>query len=160
MAWLEGGCYSTDMDQFFATTDAEITSAMREAARDASHPGYIHADRIINRRHFRVLHEGLLSDIIASGGVMKARQIAEAATSQVGADKIRYDSYPPKDSTIDFPIRERDGTVVSALSKSQVLKNIPSAAFDYVFSEKELLPKAKAWYNKNKDDLLALRSCK
>ncbi|MBE9582185.1 MAG: HD domain-containing protein [Proteobacteria bacterium] len=155
--WLEGGCYPTDTEQFFAFTDAEIISAMRQAAKDAQQPGHIHAERIINRNHFRRLYEGMLSDIVAFGGTMKARQIATAASNEFGGDKIRFDSYPPKDSTLDFPVLERDKSVVSAHSKSQVLKQIPVAAFDYVFVDKEILPKAEKWYENNKDELLVER---
>ena len=155
--WLEGGCYPTDTEQFFAFTDAEIISAMRQAAENAQHAGHIHAERIINRNHFRLLYEGMSNDIVASGGTMKARQIATAASNEFGEDKIRLDSYPPKDSPLDFPVLERDKSVVSAHSKSQVLKHIPVAAFDYVFVEKDILPMARKWYEKNKGELLAAK---
>ena len=155
-AWLNSGHYPTDPEQFLAFTDSEIISAMRQAAKNADSPGHVHASRIINRNHFRVLYEGSLSDIIASGGAMKAKQIAEAAKAQFGSDKVRHDAYTPKDSTIDFPVRERGGSIVSAHSISQVLKKIPDAVFDYVFVEKEILSDAGAWYKENKDSLLAI----
>jgi hypothetical protein len=153
--WLSGGCYPNDTEQFFAYTDAEITSAMRQAAKDTQIAGHVHAKRIIDRNHFRVLHEGTLSDMLASGGAMKAKHIAAAAAKEFGADKIRFDSSLPKDSTIDFPVRERDGSIVSAHSKSQVLKKIPAAAFEYIFVEKEILPKVSEWYKNNKTMLMA-----
>jgi HD superfamily phosphohydrolase len=155
--YLEGGRYPTDIEEFFTYTDAEIVSAMRRAAKDTQQPGHVHAQRIINRNHFRVLHEGSLIDMAASGGTMKAKQIAQAASDKFGMDKIRYDSYPPKDSTIDFSVRERDEKIVSAHSRSQVLKKIPAAASDYVFVDKKILPQAKKWYEDNKSDLLAIR---
>jgi uncharacterized protein len=130
---------------------------MRQAAKDPQKPGHIHAARIINRNHFRRLHEGMLNDIIPPGGAMSAKHIAEAASKEFGADRIRFDSYPPKDSTLDFPVIERNKTVVSARSKSQVLKQIPVATFDYVFVDKEILLKAQEWYEKNKSALLAAR---
>jgi uncharacterized protein len=155
-AWLKDGRYPTDTEYFLTFTDAEIISAMHQAAKNTAQPGHVHAKRIINRNHFRVLHEGSLSDIIASGGEMKAKQIAEKAAAQFGADKLRYDVYAPKDNTIDFPVRERNGSVVSAHSISQVLKKIPAAIFDYVFVEKDILPEAGAWYKENKDGLLTI----
>jgi len=54
-------------------------------------------------------------------------------------------------------VLERDKSVVSAHSKSQVLKQIPVAAFDFVFVDKDILPEAKTWYEDNKSDLLAKR---
>lgn len=155
--WLESGHYPTDTEQFFAFTDAEITSAIRQAAKGAQYPGHIHAERIINRNHFRLFYEGMSSGIIASGGAMKAKQIGAAASDKFGADKIRCDAYPPKDSTLDFPVLERDKSVVSAHSRSQVLKQIPVPAFDYVFVDKKVLPAAEKWYEKNKGDLLTER---
>ena len=154
--WLEGGCYPIETKHFFEYTDAEIISAMRKATRDDQHPGHIHAKRIVDRNHFRVLHEGLLSDIIASGGMMKGKVIAEAAAKQFGAELVRYDAYPPKHSRIDFPVLERDGTVVSSHAKSQALSKIPGAAFDYIFVDKAILPEAAEWYKKNKDKLMAI----
>ncbi len=153
--WLSGGCYPNDVERFSAFTDAEITSAMRQAAKDNRVAGHVHAKRIIDRNHFRVLHEGTLSDILASGGAMKTKHIAAAAAKEFGADKIRFDSSLPKDSAIDFPVRERDGSIVSAHSKSQVLKKIPAAAFEYIFVEKEILPEVSEWYQKNKTMLMA-----
>jgi uncharacterized protein len=154
--WLEGGCYPTETERFFEFTDAEIVSAMRKAARDAGHPGHIHAKRIIERDHFHVLHEGLLSDIIASGGVMKGKQIADAAASQFGPENVRYDAYTPKHGRIEFPVRERDGSVVSSLAKSQALSNIPGAAFEYIFVDKAILNEAAEWYQSNKDELMVV----
>jgi HD superfamily phosphohydrolase len=154
--WLEGGCYPTDTEQFFRFTDAEIVTAMRVAAMEGNLPGHIHAERIINRNHFRVLYEGSLNDIIASGGMMKAKHLAEAASKEFGADKIRFDSYPPKDNTIDFPVRERDNSIVSAHSLSQVLKQIPMVTADCVFVDKDIKPMAEAWYEKSKNELPAM----
>ncbi|WP_155310920.1 HD domain-containing protein [Desulfosarcina ovata] len=154
--WLEGGCYPTDTDLFSKFTDAEITSAMRKAASEPGHPGHDHAKRIINRGHFHVLYEGLLNDIIASGGIMRGKQIAEAAADKFGSENVRYDAYTPKHSRIEFPVRERDGSVVSSLAKSQALSKIPDAAFDYIFVEKAILSEAADWYQSNKDELAAV----
>lgn len=154
--YLDQGCYPTEMEGFFAYTDAEIITAMRQAAKDQSLPGHSHAKRIINRNHFRVLYEGSLNEIIAAGGTMKAKIIAEAAAKQFGADKIRSDTCPPKDSTIDFPVRERDETVVSARSRSQVLKQIPVVTADCVFVDKAIKADVDAWYENNKNSLIAL----
>lgn len=155
--WLEGGCFPTDSEQFLAVTDAEITSAMRQATQSSQYPGHIHAVRIIKRNHFRLLYGGMLSDLAASGGVIKAKQIASAASNEFGEDKIRSDSYPPKGSTLDFPVLERDKSVVSAQSKSQVLNQTPAVTFDYVFVDKEILVQAQKWYKKNKDELLVIK---
>jgi uncharacterized protein len=156
MEWLQGGRYPTETERFFEYTDAEIISAMRKAARDTKNLGHIHAKRIIGRNHFRVLHEGRLSDIIASGGVMKGKQIAVAAEAKFGSENVRYDAYPPKHSRIEFPVLERDGSVVSSHAKSQVLSKIPGAAFDYIFVDKGILPDAAEWYKRNKDALMVV----
>jgi HD superfamily phosphohydrolase len=156
MEWLDNGCYPTATEAFFKFTDAEIITAMRRAAKDQKLPGHSHAKRIINRNHFRVFYQGSLNDIIASGGTMKAKHIAKVASEQFGNDKIRFDVYRPKDSTIDFPVRERDEkTIVSARSQSQVLKQIPVVTADSVYVDKAFKEKAEEWYEKNKKDLMA-----
>lgn len=156
LGWLQDGHYPTETDQFCSHTDVEVIFAMRQAVRNTGSPIRIHAERIINRNHFRVLPEGSSNDFAAFGGTMKAQKIAEAAAREFGEDNIRFDSYPPKGSTVDFPVRERDGTIVSAQSKSQVLQRTLASAVDYVFVDKEILPKVKVWYEANKKDLLTV----
>ncbi|BBO89778.1 hypothetical protein DSCOOX_29580 [Desulfosarcina ovata subsp. ovata] len=87
---------------------------------------------------------------------MRGKQIAEAAADKFGSENVRYDAYTPKHSRIEFPVRERDGSVVSSLAKSQALSKIPDAAFDYIFVEKAILSEAADWYQSNKDELAAV----
>lgn len=155
--WLKNGCYPTETGVFSEYTDAEIISAMRQAARNPKLPGHSHAERIIDRNHFRVLYRGSLNDIVTAGGTMMAKHIAKAASEKFGADKIRFDAYLPKDSTIDFPVLERDDkTTVSARSQSQVLNQIPVVIADTVFVDKAIKTEAEAWFEKNKKELTAL----
>ena len=156
--FLDGGCYPTDIDRFFDYTDSEIITALRKAAKNGQSAGHIHAERIINRNHFRVLYRGTLNDIFESGGVTIAKPIAEEASKKFGEDKIRFDSYLPKDSTIDFPILKRDNTIVSAHSRSQVLKQIPVVMADSVYVDKDIISAASKWYKTKKADLIA--ACK
>ena len=152
--WLNEGCYPTDLDQFLSITDSEVTSALRLACDDPLQPGYEHAKRIIHRKHFKVLYEGLLRDIEASQGASVAEIIATAAESEFGKGRVKFDSNPPRGGTADFPVLERDGAVVSSLSKSQVLRQLPAAAFDYVFIDPELVDAGKKWFQANKPSLL------
>jgi hypothetical protein len=54
----------------------------------------------------------------------------------------------------DFPVLQSDGNTVWASSISTVVKNLPPIVFEYVFVAPEIRDKAKAWIEKNKDDIL------
>ena len=49
---------------------------------------------------------------------------------------------------------ERDGRVVSAQAKSDVLSSIPGASFDYVFIQAGLLAQAKKWLESSRTKVL------
>ncbi|MDE0307024.1 MAG: hypothetical protein OXI87_19410 [Albidovulum sp.] len=60
---LDGGSFSTQIEDHLRLTDNEVTAALLEAARRADKPGHLHADRIVSRNHFRPLYERNPNDI-------------------------------------------------------------------------------------------------
>jgi HD superfamily phosphohydrolase len=152
--WLPNGKFPEAIDAFLATSDVEVTCALRRACLDKDFPGHRDADRIIHRKHFKLLYEAIPSDVSKYTGIAVAEAIARAAKDEFGPEHIRYDAYVPKGRIADFPVEERDKQIVSSLAKSQVLQRLPAATFEYVFVEPDIFAKAEKWRDTNKHRIL------
>ncbi|HPA15353.1 MAG TPA: HD domain-containing protein [Desulfobacterales bacterium] len=151
--WLGETKYPTDIDAFLKLTDNEITSDLRDACLDAERPGHIHADRIINRKHFKLLYTRNPTDFKINSDA--ANLVKEAAVKEYGEDKVRLDGYSKKGGITDFPVLSDDGkTVLSALQESQVLAKIPSVVVNYVFVDPNIRDEALRWFNKGKAQII------
>jgi len=151
--WLPGGRFQTDLNRHLQTTDNEVMAAILDAARDPRRTGHEHARRIVSHEHFRVLYarnpEDLAKNIEAGEAVYKS------AKDQFGAEHVRHDKSPGEGGASDFPVRLKDGRVVSSLSVSDVLGKIPAAAFECVFVSREREADAKKWLQKNREKILS-----
>lgn len=154
--WLPGGRFSTDVEELLRMTDNEVTAAFRLAALDADAPGHDAARRILQRDHFRVLYEWNPDDVRVNPEAGCA--IAEAASEKFGADWVRHDPVPPKDTSLDFPVRMRDDRVVSALALSRNIAHIPPAAVDYVFVAPTIRRRANDWLTKKRQEIITPKS--
>ena len=137
--WLPGGRFPTDVAGHIALTDAEVTVAMRAAARDSGAPGHGPARRIIDRDHFRVVYQRLPAD-----GSFEVNALYEAALARYGEPNIRYGGSPRRGDA-DFPVRNRDGSVVPVVSLSPVLAELPVSSNEYVFAAPELRDDVERW---------------
>ena len=54
--WLPNGKFSVDPREHLSLTDNEVTAAIRDAANHPEKVGHIHARRIIDRQHFKLLY--------------------------------------------------------------------------------------------------------
>ena len=61
--WLDGGKFSTDLEEHLRLTDNEVTSAIMESSRSAHASGRLHAQRIVGRAHYKLLYERNPSDL-------------------------------------------------------------------------------------------------
>ena len=148
-SWLPTGYFPTDVKEHLKLTDNEITSAMSEAIEKSS-LGYDHARRIIQRQHFKLLYQRNPDDFIEA-----ARKIYNAACIEFDEGNLRKDSIPKKDSPEPyFPVLIHDGRIISSLSLSQALRNIPNVIVDYVFVEPTLRDKAEKWLNENREKIV------
>jgi len=148
------GKFSTEADEFLLFTDVEITSALRRAASDTSQPGNKHAERIIKRKHFKVVYERNSDDIKKNVGVPVASLLKEPIEKEFGKENVRIDIYPAKGGILDFPVQDRSGKIVSSLSVSQVLNRLPDVAVDYIFVDSDIKEDAKKWMDVNKDNII------
>lgn len=146
--WLTGGKFSIDLGSHLSMTDNEVTSALRSAAYDSSAPGHDPARRIICREHFRVMYERNPADVQVNAD--SASAIFHAAEKHFGSECVRVDKYRQKGGPYDFPVLRRDGSSVSSLDLSEILKKIPVFATDYVFIDREKLTEAEKWLETNR----------
>lgn len=151
-AWLKGGIFSTDLKHHLAMTDNEVTAALLDVAFDDKKAGHAHARRITRREHFKLIYERNPNDIEVNPEAGNA--VFVALKSQFGADNFRHDRYRQKSGAPDFPVRLRDGQIVSSLSISETLKTVPVVSVDYVFAERAIMNKANDWLQKNRVEII------
>jgi len=152
MQWLTGGKFSTDLERHLNMNDNEVNSALCLAAYDPSKPGHDSAHRIICLEHFKVMYERNPADVQLNPD--SASAIYQAAQKNFGSEYVRQDKYRQKGGPYDFPVLQRDGTPVSSLDLSEILKKIPVFATDYVFIDREKQHEAEKWLEANRDAII------
>jgi HD superfamily phosphohydrolase len=151
-AWLPGGRIPTKLNSYLALTDNEVSAAVTKAMSSPKSAFHPLARRIAAREHFKELYRRNPEDVRINPE--SGKQIAHAAGERYGSDAIFHDAYPPKGNLVDFPVLGRERRVSSALLASQVLRDLPVAAFDYVFVDEKHRADAEAWLKKNRDDII------
>jgi hypothetical protein len=155
LEYLEGGHFPTDLEKFLLLTDNEIISAMRSACNNSALPGHTHSDLILNRKHFKILYGRIPDDIVVNPSAPK--MIYQATVEKYGDTKVRYDSYRQSGGDIDFPVFERDGSVVSSTSVSALLQQLKPIAIDFVFADRSIFNAAETWLKDNKSKIIAIK---
>lgn len=153
--WLPGGMFSTYIEDFLSITDNEVTAALRNAAFNNGSPGHSHARLIVRREHFKRLYERNPNDVKINPEAGQA--IFENLSQQFGAERFRRDRYSQKGGAPDFPVRMRDGRIVSSLAISEVLNNVPVLSVDYVFAERGVFDQAEQWLKENRQKIIELK---
>ena len=149
--WLPGGQFSISVEDMLKSTDVEVMHALRQASLENSDLGLL-ANRIIRRQHFRQLYQRNPDDI--GEGIDAATAIYKAACEEFGSDNVRLDQDSKSGGTVEFPVLSRDGRIVSSVSLSQILENLPEAAIDYVFVEPSIQDDASEWLKRNRRDII------
>jgi uncharacterized protein len=150
--WLTGGIFSTDVDQHLRLTDNEVTAALSEAARESSEAGHIHARRIVFREHFQVAYSRNPDDVRVNPEAGKA--VFDALAARFGAEHFRHDRHHQSTGPPDFPVRLRDGQIVSSLASSETLNHVPIMSIDYVFAERSIVAEARRWLGTRRADIV------
>ncbi len=155
--WLPNGKFPSDVSGHLSRSDLDISSAIAEAAKDEGKKGYVHARRIVNRDHFRVLWQRNPEDIQLNPDA--GQYVKDAAETKFGAENVRRDSYSPSQATIDFPVEQRgsDRNVTSAQAISAVLPHVPVAAVDNVYVRRDLIDEAEKWLSREKAEIIRPR---
>jgi HD superfamily phosphohydrolase len=151
-AWLGEKNVPTELEEFLRLTDNEVLAEIAKAAADASHPGHDPADRIVHRKHFRVLYERNPYDAQKNPDAGEA--VHQAACREFGAENVRHDRYVQKGSATAFPVRLRDRRIVSSLAVSDVLNRLPLVNLDYVFVAPEITSQAETWLAEKREEII------
>ena len=147
--WLDGGALATDLESHLKMTDNEVTAALWEAAfEEEEKVGHTHARRIVRREHFKCLYRRNPKDVTINPE--SGKLVFEALADQYGEEHFRHDRYSQKSGAPDFPVRMRDGRIVSSITFSEVLSNIPVVSIDYVFANRQFFAEANTWLNDNR----------
>ena len=147
--WLDGGVFSTDPDAHLKITDNEVTAGFVAAAVADGEPGHVHARRIVERRHFKVLYERNPGDVRINPEAGSA--VFDALVEEFGADDIRRDCYQQRSGAPDFPVKLRDDKVVSSLAVSETLNQLPVVSVEYVYAERSRYDRAEKWLQKHRE---------
>jgi HD superfamily phosphohydrolase len=150
--WLPDGTFSTDVDQHLRFTDNEVTAALLEGALDATKPGHVHAHRIMQRKHFKVLYDRNPNDVKINPEAGQA--VFGSLSAQFGADHFRHDRYHQSAGPPDFPVQLRNGEVVSSLAASSALNHVPIVSVDYVFAARSIFSKASEWLSDHRTKIV------
>lgn len=145
-AFLPNGTYPIDVDAHLKLTDDEVLSAMRVAAEDPEVPGHDPARRIMKDRSFyRVLYVPSAEDLSRAADPIGA--VYQAARERFPGSVAR-DVHNATAKPMDFAV-DKDDTIVSSVAESQILGQIPTARFGYVFIIPEKLDEGRRWLQQN-----------
>lgn len=126
---------------------------MQQAADDEKKPGHIHAKRILQRKHFKLLYRRNPEDIQANPDAVE--NIFEEAVKKFGEEKVRKDRYKEKQNPLNFPVLTKDGRIVSSLALSPTLQHLPPIAVDYIFIDRDIEEEARNWLENNRSKIVA-----
>ena len=91
--WLPNGQYLLDLEEHLKVTDNEVWAGLSNASRDAKANGHIHAERIVNRNHLRMLYSRNPDDLQVNNKSGDA--IYRDACSEYSEESVIYDLYTP-----------------------------------------------------------------
>lgn len=153
--WLPDGIFTTSTNDLLQITDNEVTSEIFRAAINENHPSYDSARRILKREHFRLLYQRNPND--RNINLNASKFIFKAACDEYGQSEVRFDSYVQKGERLDFPVLLKDNRIMSSISLSGTLAEVPVVAVDYVYISPACRKKAEAWLLKNREEIIALK---
>jgi hypothetical protein len=159
-AWLPtrngDGLFPTDTDAHLALTDNEVMAAILDAARSTQSAAHDAARRIVEHDHFHRVYERNADDMRTNPEAADA--VFAATCLKVGPDNVRRSRGEPKRNGIDFPVLTSDGRVASSVVRSDVLRTIPPAAFDFVYVEASRLEEAIRWLAAERSKIIEPRT--
>ena len=150
--WLPNGVFATDASLHLDMTDNEVTAGLLRSALDESAPGHRHARRIVNREHFKRIYDRNPRDLQINPEAGEA--VFEALSAEYGPEKFRRDRYHQGGGAPDFPVRMHDGQIVSSLSLSKTLNEVPVVSVDFVFAEGGIRSEANEWLNQKREQII------
>jgi HD superfamily phosphohydrolase len=150
--WLLDGYFSTSSEGHLKMTDIEVLAAMRNAERDKCHAGHIHACRILNRNHFKVVYSRTPKD--ADINPEAGKKVFEELCDRFGSEFFRHDRYTQQGEAPNFPVLLADGSLDWSLTNSEVLRRLPVVNVDFVFADRSVYGQAVTWLRHNRENVI------
>lgn len=86
------------------------------------------------------------------------KSLHKEAAKEFGAENTWLIPWSQRSSSFDFPVLMNDGTVVSSLQVSKVLREIPALSGELVVISSDVdRRQAIQWLEQNKDDILSMK---
>lgn len=149
---LPGGRFPTDTERHLQTTDSGIADALWRAAFDKDRAGHIHARRIVRREHFQLVYQRNSEDIKINPepGASAYKKLAE----EYGVESVRHDFYKQANRVANFPVRLRNGAIISSLGMSEALRNVPAVTIDRIFADRGIAARARDRVDRDRAELI------
>lgn len=146
--WLPEGHFPDDIEGHLNITDNEVNSALLKA-KMVKASGYIHADRILSRKHFKLVHRQELIDQTADEADREL--MYNGLSSYFQGDLFKFDYYRERSGIRDFPVLLRSGQIESSVNLSKLLKGLPVASVFYIFADEPVCLDIKKWIRANQE---------
>ena len=144
--WLRpSGKFPDSAEKYIQLTDIDVWAGIQKAARQKTEPGHEPAQRIVERKHFKLAYEhhpkaGNFDDVAEAVRAAFEDEFHSEQIVKLSADRKKPD---------DFPVLEKSGRVLS----SDVVSDFPTGdmepSFGYVFADDKILSKVKEWFKHN-----------
>lgn len=151
-SWLPSGIFSIDTNEIIKITDNEVLAALYKTSMDDSLAGYDSARRFMKREHYKLLYQKNPDDISKNPEAGVA--IFYATKERYGEENVKRDYYYKGGNPMDFPVLCNDFRIAPSYQKSETLRNIPVASFDYIFIRPDLYIDAIQWLDDQRDNIL------
>ena len=135
--WLSDGQFATDVEKHLSSSDPTVMAAILAASVDESHPAHDAASRFMTRRHYRRVYRPQPADRDLCSDPGKA--VFRALADKFEQINVKHDVNYNNGVVGDFPVLIADGSVVSALSISDVLQQHMSLSLDTVYVAPEIV---------------------
>ena len=149
--WLPNGRFPTDIDKHLSLSDPAIIAEIQNASVDRTHSAHDVARRFLTRQHYRQVYSPRPDHLDKSPDPGKA--VFRALIDVCGKENVKHDVRYDDGGSPDFPVVLDDRTVVSALSVSDLLKDMP-LSFDSVYVAPEMMGHAHDYLSINTDRIL------
>ena len=146
-AWLPGNVLPTDCEGHLSLTDNEALTAIRQAASDNAKPGHTAAQRIIHRAHFKLLRD-FVPDELTHDPLIPAK-LHDALSKQFGAINFILHRHEEKRNPQKFTVKLKDGSAISSLAVSAVLRSYPRLNVAFILVEPNVRDQASEWLRKH-----------
>lgn len=149
--WLPDGRFPTDVNKHLSLSDPVIIAEIQRASVDVGHRAHDASRRFTTRNHFRHVYSPRPDHLDKSPDSGEA--VFRALVHAIGEENVKHHVNYDDGGSPDFPVVRDDGTVVSALSVSDLLKDMP-LSFDSVYVAPEMVAHAHDYLSINTDRIL------